>query len=668
MNRRTPWLLFTLIGLMWVAGFDGCSCNPSNKEPEAVAVESGSGQSTTVNTQFGAPLVAVVTKNGSGLSGVQVTFTAPANGASGTFQGGSTTANATTDANGSATSPTFTANGTTGTYTVTAAVSGVANQADFSLTNTAVSVTTENFVFYASGQEAIDDGPNFYAVAGVVTINTSTGAVVGGEEDYNDGFADDGGILSVEPGGDSITSGQLTISSTTGQGTLTLITNDPQLGPDSTPGTETFGVQFVNAKHALVTQFDGSATSSGSMDLQTSTATPSNASFAFTSAGVDPEYDPIVFGGVFTIGQGDLSGGSFDVDDAGTVEFAQPFTTGAGGVVINSTDALGRGTVSNAQIAASLAYYVIGPEVIRLIDIDTTDSAVGSAYGQGSGTFSASSLTGTFVFADQANPWDAEYGAIGMFTTDPGAGTYSGVADDNEGGNVFAAEAILNGTYSICGAAGCGGNGYGSLTIPDGDLAEVATLGVYMTDPALNLNDPNNTTSGQGGALLADLDSNLVGTGVIVPQTSTSTSDFANNYAFGAQGFVTESAFEYDFVGQGSVTASALDGSSLISDPFELFDEVHTTFTGATFVGTATPDGVNAGRYLMTDNPLVVTPPGDQPVDFMVVLYQASGGQLFWLDEDDFSLWVGPLEQQAATVTPLAAAKSNSNTQKKTTK
>ena len=68
--------------------------------------------------------------------GVNVTFTAPANGASGTFAGGSATATVSTNAQGIATSPAFPANSTAGgPYNVTAAVAGVQGSATFSLTN-----------------------------------------------------------------------------------------------------------------------------------------------------------------------------------------------------------------------------------------------------------------------------------------------------------------------------------------------------------------------------------------------------------------------------------------------------------------------------------------------------------------------------------------------------
>ena len=113
------------------------------------------------------------------------------------------------------------------------------------------------------------------------------------------------------------------------------------------------------------------------------------------------------------------------------------------------------------------------------------------------------------------------------------SGTFNGVADDNEFDNgTIVPKAPISGNYAVS------SNGYGSLTITAGDLGDVSVLGIYMTDPLLNLNDPNNTTSGLGGALVADLDgSNLNGTGVLIPQTDTSTASFAGNYAFGAQAY-----------------------------------------------------------------------------------------------------------------------------------
>jgi hypothetical protein len=395
---------------------------------------------------------------------------------------------------------------------------------------------------------------------------------------------------------------------------------------------ETLGVQFANTNHALIVQFDGTATSSGSMDLQTLSGSLSGP-YAFTVSGVDGSYLPLVAGGVFSI-SGTSMNGLVDVDDAGSVTLGTAFSG-----TISTPDTFGRGTITNTGIALTLNYYIVGPKAIRIIDMDVSDSFVGSAFSQGAGTFSNASL-GSSVFGVESNSFGFIYAAAGMFTTVPASGTFQGFADADEFG--FVSSGSISGTYSI------GSNGYGGLTITNGGAQDVSALGIYMTDPNLNLNDPNNTTSGLGGAVVADLDVTLNGIGVLTPQTDTSTASFAGNYAFGAQDFfgcgVGLGTCEFDYVGQGSVTSGVLTGTGLLSDPFLAFG-VGTANTGVTFTGTATPDVGHAGRYTMS--PLTINV-GGSFVDFSVALYQASGEQLFWMDEDNFSLSLGLFQRQGS--------------------
>jgi hypothetical protein len=623
----------------------------------SIATTSGTPQSATVNAAFAAPLsVTVLDSNRNPLSGALVTFEVPATGASGTFAGGVNTA--TTNSSGMATSAIFTANGSVGTYTVTATVASGAQPANFVLTNTGIT-----FAFYLSGLEAINGGSIFYALAGAVTVD-GNGNVLGGEQDYNDAA----GLTSPQPSGDAILPGAagLMVDPTTGQGALTLTTNNTSLGLD---GVETLAVQFVNTNHALIVQFDGSATSSGSMDTQTLANTLTDGNYAFTLSGVDPGYQSIVFGGVFVISNsGTTLAGTFDVDDAGAT--TTPTLGTAFSETITGPDAFGRGTMTSTTLPiSSLNYYVVGPEAIRIIDVDTitTDSAIGSAFGQGTGTFSNGSL-GSSVFGISSNSLGNLFAAAGMFTTVPGSGTFNGVADDNEFDNgTIVPNAPISGTYAV------GSNGYGSMTITAGDLGDVSALRIYMTDPLLNLNDPNNTASGLGGALVADLDvssanpTGVNGTGVLIPQTNTSTAHFAGSYAFGAQVY-NESrgpslGWEFDFVGQGSINSGALSGASgLLSDPFFIFNATEADGTDtATFSGTFSPDPVNVGRYTTT---LAVTVAADP--DYTVVIYEASDAQLFWLDENanGESVFLGSLQQQGSLIAlpavQKAAAKTNS--------
>jgi hypothetical protein len=111
------------------------SLTNTSGQAASVTATGGSGQSAPINTAFASPLSAAVKDSGGNpISGVTVTFTAPATGASGSFANGGNTA--VTNSSGVATSAVFTANATAGSYTVTVSVSGLP-PASFSLTNIA---------------------------------------------------------------------------------------------------------------------------------------------------------------------------------------------------------------------------------------------------------------------------------------------------------------------------------------------------------------------------------------------------------------------------------------------------------------------------------------------------------------------------------------------------
>jgi hypothetical protein len=642
--------------------------------PATIIATSGTPQSATVSSPFAVELQAKVLDSGSNpVIGAAVTFTAPpATGASGYFANGTPSETDTTNVNGVAFSSTFTADATAGgPYTVTATVAGVATPANFSLTNTAGVSGTNSYAFYMSGQ-AVECPDCFYNLAGSVTVN-STGTVVGGIQDYHSLST----VESPEPSGDSIIGGALTVTASTGLGTLTLITNDVYVGVN---GTETFAVQFVNSDHALIIEYDGTATSSGSMDLQKLTNPPSlgTGSYAFILSGMDGDGPfPIAYGGVFTIPNSgtSLQNGLYDSNDfySGVVRGATLSGT------FSEPDAFGRGTITSnlnsysqgsGSIGVTLNYYVIGPEAIRIIDVDLNDTAVGSAFGQGiNANYASNSSLGNSVLAIAGNPSNGGIAVLGQFSTSNTSSStadFSGVADENDLANsVRSGRALISGTYSIA------NNGYGSFTIQSGDLADyISAQGIYMTDPNLNINDPNNTVTGGGGALVLDMDTivhyfnNLFAgiTGVIIPQTDTSTASFTGNYAFGAQDF---NAFnpsstcssgldaipcELDFVGQGSVSSLVLSGTALISDPdFTLGLSPNVTF-GLPVSAEPLADTTYPGRYALGPGDALAFDLGyNQPSrDLDMVIYQASGGQLFWLEDDYNGVLLGPLEQQGS--------------------
>jgi adhesin/invasin len=156
--------------------------------PAAINVSSGSPQFTTVGTAFDSLLVAKVTdSHGNPVSGMTVTFTAPASGVSGTFASCSVahpnayTCEVTTNASGLATASTFTANGTSGAYSVNATVAGVSSPAVFSLINSAnFTISGSAPALYPGTSQQLNltfTNPNpspITIAAGAVTIAVST--------------------------------------------------------------------------------------------------------------------------------------------------------------------------------------------------------------------------------------------------------------------------------------------------------------------------------------------------------------------------------------------------------------------------------------------------------------------------------------------------------------
>ena len=668
MNRNFTSNLATILVCLGFGCLTGCGGSSSTSPPGpptlAILATSGSGQTAKVGEAFPDMLVATVTSNGTAASGVAVTFT-PVPGPAGQ----SCTPSATTVATASdgTASITCTANSTPGAYSVTAAATGATATASFTEGNTAPRV----FVFYVNGLEnSATDGPVYYGIAGAVGFDLS-GNVLGGEQDYNDG---QNGFPSPV---DTITAtgSSMTVNPTTGAGTLVLnvSASNPNVG---VKGIETFAVQFINASHALITQFDGSATSSGSFDLQTATS-GAGGNFAFTLSGLNTAGFPFAYGGVFSNTSGTIHG-TYDENDSGKVLVGNTFTATDNGV---GADVYGRGSITgftdpnNGNEPISLVYYIVGPEVLRIIDVDADDTMAGSAYGQGSATSFDSTVLSTDVFGILDNTEDAIFAAAGQLVAAGTAvgtfnATFTGEGDDDEGGTIMATGTPggVAGNYSLSNTV----LGYGSMKDITG-LGSIHTLGLYATDPKLNLLDPNNTTAANlGAALVLDLDDFAQGTGIVVPQGTIASdgSDLNHTYGFGAQAFSTGTwptqnpGWEYDFVGQGTfasrVFTTSTGGSSTavdVSDPFAYFvsgkpDE----YTAVPLTGTAAgPD--TAGRYTFPSaTPFAVGPVGaaDGPtVDFTVVLYEASPALVFSIEKDTSSEWLGTFQEMSAS--PLTA-------------
>jgi hypothetical protein len=501
---------------------------------------------------------------------------------------------------------TFTAPSSAGTVVITA-VSSASSGATASASVTIVPVGSNStlngpYVFLVQGQ----DNSGGYVLAGTIVAD-GNGNITGGEQDYAN--------ESIQAGPDPLT-GTYSIGPE-GRGSITLDVNDASL-PNN--GVETFSIAVTSSTHALITQFDATATSSGSLDFQGASAVVSGSivgPYAFVAGGVDvTNSTPLGFGGVaqFSAATGTVAGGTIYANNGGQTS-SNTFTG-----TITAPDSYGRGTIG-LSLGWHFVYYAVQGEVLRLIqeDLPTVVSG-GTLVGQGPASslpaFSNASLTGNYVFSDTGASVRGALALVGQFTADGNGTLTAGFADANSGGSHSGGSIARANAYSIA------TDGTGSLALPGGSTTQdVSSLMIFMTDPSLNLLDPNNPSSG-GGALVLDFESGAVGTGVLVLQ---SLGTFQGNYAVNLQ-FVY-SGGEEDFVGQ-----TVSDGVGGLTGTVDVND-YGTTAAGVSFAATFTADSSHPGRFTG-----VFTVGGNF---YNIIYYQISGTMLMLVDVDSTDVGAG---------------------------
>jgi hypothetical protein len=482
----------------------------------------------------------------------------------------------------------YTAPSTAGAVTITAdATVKPAVTATASVTVNAVATAaslTGNYAFYANGFDAVGD---FYTAAGVVVLDGAGNVAAGSEEDLNN-------ASTGSSAGDTLL-GTYTVNAD-GQGTMILNATslatsmpDPNVG---VAGVQTLSFVVVNSNHMLITEFDAAATSSGSMDFQTAAAITSGfaGNYALTTAGF-VSGTPTVLGGVVNA-TGLVLTGTGDLDEAGSFS-----PGGVLGSSVAAADASGRGTAVIA--GADFTYYVVGTEALYLVCTDNGIVLAGPAIGQGTTTFAAANVTGPYVIDEQWPYSESAFGPIalaGQFTAD-GLGTsatsLNGVTDYNEGGFVDPGAPDTFQASFVVAATSATTNGYGTITAVVSGDTDFVTYGMYLVDPAININDPNNATGG-GGALISELDVDDLGAGFMAPQTATALANVNNGVGFSGDsnaGDLSNSTGQVVFDASGNFAGTANLNDLNPATPSA------TETSAATVTGMSTADAVNVGRY-----------------------------------------------------------------------
>ena len=503
------------------------------------------------------PVTAVVA-NDSSNAGVDWSVTCASSGACGSFN------------------PTHTASGTATTYTAPPAIPA-GNTVTITATSTAdhtksVSATISivvsgfsnsslngNYVFEALGTDAITFF--LYQVGGVLTAD-GNGVITGGELTYtNQPFVDD----------DPIVDGSYSIGAD-GRGTITVNTADPAIGEN---GTLTLGVVLASSSRALITQFDTSATSSGSMDLQTAVAAPTGG-YAFVVNGSDLAFDVMAIGGVFNIDSPGVISGTGSVADIDVVGNISNSVTVTG--TVSAPDPFGAVIVDLTIDGNATEFfgYIVDDTHIKLVESDDFGSMAGLAIGQGAatGTFlDDTAFSGTFVYGIPGQSAFGPAAFAGLFTADGAGNLTNGVTDENLGLNVVTD--TLTGTYAVDGSG-------------TGRAAAATTFGINGTGPTLIF-----YLTGNGNPpLVLNTDTFSLGGGIALPQAA---GPFSFNGPYGL-GFSAVDANFDEIDGTAQVTANAVAGTSTGTGDINIEDNVNLVITptpnvpmSGTF--TSSPDG-----------------------------------------------------------------------------
>ncbi len=411
----------------------------TNTAPPPIAVSFGP-RASTLQPSAGSGLTAFVA-NDPAHAGVTWAVTCGSAGACGSFTTTSTTSGVTTDFSAPAAIP----SGNTVTITATS-VSDTTKKATAVITIANATLTDGTYVFTLTGSNANTNSPFYVGGAFVV----AGGSITSGEQDYVD-------LVNYET--DPITGGSVTGTGENLQ--IVLNTPDANVGVN---GVETLVATLISSTRARLVEFDSTLTSSGRMDMQTSTAAPS-AGYAFFTAGLDSAGLPTSIGGIINIdGSGTISGtGSvFDINDGNLPAPVQEQSFDAS--TVSTPDNFGRVVLTLVPNSASgvlpitLAGYIVDTTHIRLIEEESSNNSflgtmAGLAVGQGTHTGTFSSIAGNSYVTGMNGADTSAFGilqAAGLFTANSD-GSVSGAINYNDlsGSGPATPSPITGGTYTV---------------------------------------------------------------------------------------------------------------------------------------------------------------------------------------------------------------------------
>jgi hypothetical protein len=528
-----------------------------------------------------------------------------------------------------------------------------------------VSSTNGGDVGTINAQTGLYTAPSFPPPGATVTITatdpnsaapaTATATIIYSDQSLNGPFAfsyagnDSSGFLAVagsfvsDGQGDIVSGVEDTESFASGVSTALPFTGTYSVGADGRAtatinnghGTATWQFALTTSMHALLIRLDANATGSGTIDQQNlndlgTSSTILSGPFVFTASGLDAAFHPQATAGKFSASSGSIpqSATIIDVNDAGVLASGSSGDTSLSGTYQFDTANAGTGrgtlTLTSATTGArQFTFYLIDNTHLHIVEVDQAAYLAGDVLSGASGTnFTTAELAAaTYAFTtggDSATVSNGAFGEGGLFISNGAGEVTGGALDTNNADTVNANATVVTCPYAVDPTTG-----RIALMLAASSCPASANFAAYQT--------------AQGSALIIELDSTAVSTGIALQQTATTalTGDFA--FVLAGQGMfhASPSSVQPEAEGQATIAGSGVSGNLDIDNFSATFrnDALNTTTStiaapGTNGRGTAVIEGI------------------DPDVTYNLVYYVVNANTALFFDNDTNRVVIGSIVRQ----------------------
>lgn len=299
---------------------------------------------------------------------------------------------------------------------------------------------------------------------------------------------------------------------------------------------------LLSNQHGLAMRFNNSATASGSIDLQDSTAFSAAAlqgSYAFSLLGSDHGGNLETTAGAFTTlntnNVNTIQTGVQDFNDNGVISANRVLT----GSLTNPVTGRGIAALTTNVGALNFIYYIVDANHLFLVETDTQTVLAGNAIRQ-----SGAAIPATLVLTMSGSAGTLSIGAGAILKTDANNNVLTGSIEDVNKSGTITQNIAVSGVYSAI------VNGRGTITLPGS--TGLTNLVIYSTG---------------SGFLVMSIDGSTVATGTAFAQqiTTPSNSSLSGRYGFSLAGSNTvgpvDAIAQFTADGKGNITGN-LDENS----------------------------------------------------------------------------------------------------------